>query len=915
MCERKCQSAVFDVQLFMKTLLFLGFASTVLAQPIAWPTGYFNARAATDSVKPQPVSTPQELRITATHHSIGVEWDIEGDTNHDAKCAVSYRVEGKDKWLEALPLMRVDYAGWYDKNNAERPFNMLAGSVMFLLPGAAYELKLTLTDPDNAKPVEQVKRVRTKPWPVFRPLRTLHVTPKAGGEGDGSKEKPFQGMQAALRAAKPGDLFLLRGGDYGQVSFEVNGEAGNADSATDTTKYIGFKSAGSVPAVFTQVGTRGNHLWFEGLSLKRGESPNGLRANGPSENIVVKRCTFRDLHYSIFLNKECRGWHIADNDIVGDTEEGISGECVELGHSSGHTVCYNRMDRSADGVSYPHADCDIFGNDIVNMSDDPVEPDYGYANIRIWGNRLHGHTGITFQPMYCGPWYIVRNHCISKGNVFKLRVQDRFVCVNNTFAAYTTAVPHAHGLLTSYCRNNVWMHLGESEFLWAVNASEAEKYRSYQVKYVVYDSPVANWKTDVDYDGFEFSAAAVNRKVGKPNPWMWLTERFTDLPSLHQAIGIEQHGIVLERARDFLPMEVSKDMPGAQTPLIRLSEQSIAKDVGVPVPNLSEQFEGKSPDLGAFELGRSIPHYGPRKDDGPPVEWISATRGAVQPEEFEHAGILNAWEAYKDVLTFGKGQTLALLDDGCKMSRPEWQGDKVKVTYDAVDGDDDPKHEGKGYHGSTIGIPSSVNYGGKRGVAFDNQIAIVRSLECAHCKIADSVSLARALQWVIDHHAEHRITTVNLAPADDQERAEPVPTEIDAKLKKLRALGIWVSAPAGNHHFTKGISWPASQPDCFAIGAVTPGKDVVTLDRSAKIDLLVPAKATSSSNAILCGSAMILREAIEKSGYDWKKDGPDLASAMMKIFQITGVEVKDEKSGLSFRRLDLMAALKHVTGR
>lgn len=286
----------------------------------------------------------------------------------------------------------------------------------------------------------------------------------------------------------------------------------------------------------------------------------------------------------------------------------------------------------------------------------------------------------------------------------------------------------------------------------------------------------------------------------------------------------------------------------------------------------------------------------------------------AQPAEFEHAGVLAAWKAYADVLTFGKGQTLALLDDGCTMSRPEWQGDKVRVTYDAVDGDNDPKHEGKGYHGSTIGIPSSVNHGGKRGVAYNNQIAVVRSLECCHCKIADSVSLAKALQWVIDHHAEHAITTVNLAPVDDLEHAEPVPTEIDAKLAKLRELGIWVSAPAGNHHFTKGISWPASQPNCFAIGAVTPGKDVVTLDRSAKIDLLVPARATSSSNAILCGSAMLLREAIGKTGYDWKKHGPDVASAMMNIFQTTGVEVKDDKSGLTFRRLDLMAALKLVTG-
>lgn len=289
----------------------------------------------------------------------------------------------------------------------------------------------------------------------------------------------------------------------------------------------------------------------------------------------------------------------------------------------------------------------------------------------------------------------------------------------------------------------------------------------------------------------------------------------------------------------------------------------------------------------------------------------------AQPAEFQHAGVLDAWKTYAGVLTFGKGQTLALLDDGCTLSKPEWQAvvdgvPKVRVTFDAVDGDTDPKHVGKGYHGTTIGIPSSVNHGGKRGVAYNNQLAIVRSLECCHCKISDSASLARALQWVIDHHAEHRITTVNLAPVDDQEHGEPVPTEIDAKLAKLRELGIWVSAPAGNHKFIKGISWPASQPNCFAIGAVIPGKDEAHLDRHAKLDLLVPARATSSSNAIVCGSAMLLREAIERGGYDWKKDGPDIATAMMKIMQQTGVAVEDAPSGQTFRRLDLMAALKHV---
>ena len=294
-------------------------------------------------------------------------------------------------------------------------------------------------------------------------------------------------------------------------------------------------------------------------------------------------------------------------------------------------------------------------------------------------------------------------------------------------------------------------------------------------------------------------------------------------------------------------------------------------------------------------------------------------RGAepADPVAFKHARVIDVWEAYADRLTFGQGQTLALLDDGCKLSLPEWSqsdGDlpKVRVSYDSVDDDDDPKHEGRGYHGSTIGIPSSVNYKGKRGVAFNNQVAVVRALECCHCNVSDSKTLAAGLQWVIDHHERHRITAINLAPVDDLEHAEPVATVIDAKLKRLRELGIWVSAPAGNHNFSKGISWPACQPNCFAIGAVKPGKDEVHLDRHAKLDLVVPASATSSSNAIVCGTVLLLREAIDKSGYDWKQDGPNRAAAMLTILQKTGTEVHDPTSKLTFRRLDVKAALDYV---
>jgi hypothetical protein len=291
----------------------------------------------------------------------------------------------------------------------------------------------------------------------------------------------------------------------------------------------------------------------------------------------------------------------------------------------------------------------------------------------------------------------------------------------------------------------------------------------------------------------------------------------------------------------------------------------------------------------------------------------------VNPREFEQAGITAAWAKYADRLSFGKGQTLALVDDGCKLSMPQWQAKvdgmpKVLVTYDSVDGDDDPKHEGRGYHGSTIGIPSSLNYEGKRGVAYNNQLAVIRGLECCHCRVADSKTLAAALAWIVANHEKHRITTVNLAPVDDLEHAEPVATEIDEQLKKLRAAGVWVSAPTGNHNFKKGISWPACQPNCFAIGAVRIGKDEIYLDRHAKVDLVVPAAATSSSNAICCGAVMLLREGIDKAKYDWMQDGDNLPAAMLAILQRTGVEVADPATKLTFRRLNLVAALDQVIG-
>jgi len=287
-------------------------------------------------------------------------------------------------------------------------------------------------------------------------------------------------------------------------------------------------------------------------------------------------------------------------------------------------------------------------------------------------------------------------------------------------------------------------------------------------------------------------------------------------------------------------------------------------------------------------------------------------------ESFRQIRVIDAWCKYSDHLTWGKGQCLAILDDGCDLAAPPWQvempwGRKVIATYNSIDGNDDPSPVAPGYHGTSVGYPSSINHAGIRGVAYNNFVAHVRCVTTVHLQgQCEAPSMAAALQWVLNHHKQYNITAVNLSPLDDERHREPVSTPIDEKLEALRKQGIWVSAPCGNHHYTDGISWPACQPYCIAIGATIPGQHMAHLDRFSNTDLLVTAQATSSSNAYAAACSMILREAIEKCGYRWQNDVANLPEAILAIFKKTGVSIEDQATQCTFRELDLLAALDHV---
>jgi hypothetical protein len=592
-----------------------------LLQVIAAMAALTGVALAQDAAPSAALATrPGAVRSHATLHCIGIEWDIEGDANHNAVCAVDFRQQGAAEWRAALPLFRVDYAWYYAKDKAAKPANLFAGSILFLRPGTAYEVALRLKDPDGGEAVKTLT-VKTRPVPTAPTGgRVFHVKPGEGG-GAGSEKDPFLGIAAAEAAAAPGTTFLLHAGRYGVITFSKAGEG---------DRYVVWKAAGDGEAEIEQAALTAGRVWIEGLTFRRGGRGNGLVAKGEVADAVVVRNAFHGFHYSILMSRQSRDWYVADNEIVGDKplEPGVkdpdplSGEGVELAESvGGHVVCYNRISRVADGISYPGHDCDIYGNDIFDVTDDGLEPDRGGPNVRMWGNRLTNYynAGLSFQPMRCGPWYFIRNQLVGAhrvdtelraASVFKFRVQDRFLLVNNTFVSAKHADVYMDSVFTSYSRNNLYISSTGKKPLWV-----AFRYKDAADAKVVLPLLKPDWRTDVDYDGFDWGADCKSWKEPAFRydlPGDVQKNYFTDIAPFAASTGIEKHGLRVRKEETFAEWTIPAEPGPVPRTLLTLKPGCNAADAGAVVPGINEDFAGKAPDLGAYELDKPLPHYGPR---------------------------------------------------------------------------------------------------------------------------------------------------------------------------------------------------------------------------------------------------------------------------------------------------------------
>ncbi len=156
------------------------------------------------AARAQNASTPGTLELYATYECIGVRLAYTGDDDNNATAHIEWRRAGDVAWFTGVDMARIQNHRW-------------AGSVLWLKPGTAYEVRTVITDPDGGG-VSTTGSIWTRaPYPSVVMGRTWWVAPNGNDTQAGSSSAPFATWQNAANHAKAGDEIRIRPGVYHQT--------------------------------------------------------------------------------------------------------------------------------------------------------------------------------------------------------------------------------------------------------------------------------------------------------------------------------------------------------------------------------------------------------------------------------------------------------------------------------------------------------------------------------------------------------------------------------------------------------------------------------------------------------------------------------------------------------------------------
>ena len=178
---------------------------------------------------------------------------------------------------------------------------------------------------------------------------------------------------------------------------------------------------------------------------------------------------------------------------------------------------------------------------------------------------------------------------------------------NNTILSETTGNPQ-----NTHWRNNLMLGQNSTPMIFSVTTN-------------------TNY-TSSDYNGFRLNpGAAMSFRWSSPPFEVAMdplgpgrqpnleTRDYATLAQYSQATGQDRHSVAVDydvfvnvRHLDAQDVKTVQNIYKAEDFDFHVKPNSAAVDRGVALANVTDDFSGKAPDLGALEVDRPAPHYGPR---------------------------------------------------------------------------------------------------------------------------------------------------------------------------------------------------------------------------------------------------------------------------------------------------------------
>ncbi len=473
---------------------------------------------------------------------------------------------------------------------------------------------------------------------------------------------------------KPGDVILVHAGIYKDNRFVYGGFDRNLaalGTPFDGTYYltqsgtadkpIVIKSAGDGEVIFDGDGNDnlfnlmgGNYNYFEGITVRNTNVAFklGIKSIAGSSGFTLKHSRVYEVGRVVEAGwSGSKDFYIADNVFIGKHDphklqswftpevwgkfQGypalITSEYAVKVYGQGHVIAHNYVANWHDGIdidTYGDPDgtpnelrdrvpvaIDIYGNDLYNMADNCIEADGGAHNIRVFENRCVDSAGgaLSAQPTFGGPLYFYRNltYAGTTGGYVKLIDTPAGVLLyQNTLIGQ---VRYSGPASNVQLRNNLILADG-----WSPQVFGLRTFTNY---------------SSSDYNGFRpnpgadeaFEWDSPSLQVPAQYDGKLTTRRFKTLAEYSAATGQDKHSVLLDfNSFADVPIPDKADPQRLYLPEeldFRLRPASPAVDAGIELPTITDGFSGKAPDLGAYELGAPVPHYGPRSvppgDPGP----------------------------------------------------------------------------------------------------------------------------------------------------------------------------------------------------------------------------------------------------------------------------------------------------------